>query len=59
MEDALWRLDKLTQNEFQMATAQGLKATHSVGDGITAVDDKVKMIADCAQVISSSSLIPS
>jgi hypothetical protein len=35
MEDALKRLDKLTQEEARMAAAQNLKATH-------AVDERVK-----------------
>jgi predicted house-cleaning NTP pyrophosphatase (Maf/HAM1 superfamily) len=30
MEDALKRLEKLTNEEIQMATAQVLKATHNV-----------------------------
>jgi hypothetical protein len=42
IQDALKKLDKLTQEEVRMATAQLLKITH-------AVDDKVK------DVMSSSS----
>ena len=32
IEDALKRLDKLTQDEARMATAQVLKVTHTVDD---------------------------
>jgi hypothetical protein len=39
MEDALKRLDKLTQEEARMAAAQNLKVTHTV-------DARVKEIAD-------------
>jgi hypothetical protein len=39
IEDALKRLDKLTQEEARMATAEVLKITHSV-------DDKAKVLID-------------
>ena len=39
MEDALKRLDKLTQEEARMVVAENLKATH-------AVDERVKGIAN-------------
>ena len=39
IEDALVRLDRLTQDEVRMAAAQGLKATHDV-------DDKIDLIID-------------
>ena len=41
MEDALRRLDKLTQEEAWMGIAQNLKATHAVDKRVRAVDDKV------------------
>jgi len=41
IEDALNRLDKLTQEEARMATTQVLKATHSVDDRVRGVDDRV------------------
>ncbi len=51
IEDALGRLDRLTQDEVRMAAAQGLKATHEVDDKVQAiegtvhaVDDKVKTV---------------
>ena len=49
IEDALQRLDKLTQEEARMATAEGLKATHwienkveDVGDQVKGVDNKIQ-----------------
>jgi hypothetical protein len=41
IEDALKRLDKLTQEEARMATTQMLKATRSVDDRVRGVDDQV------------------
>ena len=48
MEDALKRLDKLTQEEARMAAAQNLKVTYvvdervkGVADTVTTVDNKV------------------
>jgi hypothetical protein len=46
IEDALARLDLLTQEEVRMAAAQGLKATHAVHDEVKGVDDKVQQVAD-------------
>ena len=34
IEDALRRLDKLTQEESRMAAAEGLRATHGVSEGM-------------------------
>ena len=42
IEDALKRLDKLTQDEVRMATAQLLTLTHGVDDKVTRIDDGVK-----------------
>ena len=44
MEDALKRLDKLTQEESQMAAAQNLKATHIVDDRVRGVANTVAAI---------------
>jgi len=41
LEDALKRLDKLTQEEARMATAEVLKATHIVDSRVRAVADQV------------------
>jgi hypothetical protein len=46
MEDALKRLDKLTQEEARMATAQNLKITHTVDKGVKEVVDTVVAIDD-------------
>ena len=44
MEDALKRLDKLTQEETRMAAAQNLKATHTVDERVKGVLDTVEAI---------------
>ena len=41
MEDALKRLDKLTQEEARMAVAQNLKATHGVDERLKGVANTV------------------
>ena len=48
IEDALarGRLDRLTQDEVRMATAQGLKATHEVDDKVQGVSTKVQGVED-------------
>jgi hypothetical protein len=46
MEDALKRLDKLTQEEARMAAAENLKMTHTV-------DNKVKGVADTVVAIDN------
>jgi hypothetical protein len=62
IEDALRRLDRLTEEEAQMAAAQVLKATHTtddtgrvrgvadivlgVGDQLKDVDNKVTVVMD-------------
>ncbi|KAH8979464.1 hypothetical protein EDB86DRAFT_2985268 [Lactarius hatsudake] len=46
IEDALRRLDKLTQDEVRMATAQLLKITHGVDDKVMKIDDDVKGVDD-------------
>ena len=57
MEDALRKLDKLTQEEARMAAAQNLKATHAVDervkgvvDAVDAIDNKIVRVDD--QVVS-------
>ena len=42
MEDSLARLDKLTQEEARMASAELLEMTHSTGGKVTGVDDRLK-----------------
>jgi hypothetical protein len=46
VEDALARLDKLTQEEARMAAAQILRLTHSIDDKVKVVDDKVTGVRD-------------
>jgi hypothetical protein len=46
MEDALNKLDKLTQEEARMAVAQNLKMTHTVDDRVKVVVDKVVEVDD-------------
>ena len=44
VEDALKRLDKLTDEEARMATAQVLKATHSVDNRVREVGENVDQV---------------
>ena len=46
IEDALGRLDKLTQEEARMAIMEVLKVAHHVEDGVKAVGDNVKGVDD-------------
>ena len=53
IEDALKRLDKLTQEEARMAAAASLKVTHAVdkrvegvADTVTAIDNRVAGVDD-------------
>ncbi|KAF8496246.1 hypothetical protein F5888DRAFT_418419 [Russula emetica] len=43
IKDALQRFDNLTQGESRMAVAQGLKATHGVGNDVRNVGDGVNV----------------
>jgi archaellum component FlaC len=49
IEDALSRLDGLTQDEARMAAAQGLKATREVDDKVETVEGKVQGVDDKVQ----------
>jgi len=46
LEDALKKLDKLTQEEARMAIAQNLRATQNVDDRVEEVNDKVAVLID-------------
>jgi archaellum component FlaC len=46
LEDAVKKLDKLTNEEARMATAQILKATHTADDRVRGVKDKVLDVDD-------------
>ena len=53
LEDAVKRLDNLTQEEARMALAEVLKITHSVRDEVRYVDEKVQVVIDGAQGVSN------
>ena len=60
MEDALRRLDKLTQEEARMAVAENLKATHTVNERVrgvantvVAIDNRVARVDDKVEGIAS------
>jgi hypothetical protein len=54
IEDALKKLDKLTNEEARMATAQVLKVTHDVDNRVAGVDDKMAVVIDGAHLYSIS-----
>ena len=47
--DALGRLDRLTQEEVRMATAQVLTVAHRVKHGVESIGDQVKGVGDQVQ----------
>jgi len=49
VEDSLERLDKLTQEEARMASAEQLKMTHSVDGKVMGVNDSVKGVGGQVQ----------
>jgi hypothetical protein len=62
IEDALRRLDKLTQEESRMAAVEGLRATHGVGeslrndvhdvgDGVKTANNKLDAVLDGVQLV--------
>ena len=53
LEDALKKLDKLTQEEARMAIAQNLRATQNVDDRVKEVNDKVAVLIYGMQTIFS------
>ncbi|KAH9059077.1 hypothetical protein EDB87DRAFT_1822911 [Lactarius vividus] len=46
IEDALGRLDRLTQHEVQMAIVEVLKVAHNVKDGVVIVGEQVQGVDD-------------
>jgi methyl-accepting chemotaxis protein len=46
LEDAIKKLDRLTQEEVRMAAAENLRITHSVRDEVKVVDGKVERVED-------------
>ena len=53
IEDALARLDQLTQEEVRMAAAQGLRTTHAVHGEVKSVDDHIQQVDDRVRGIGS------
>ena len=51
MEDALQRLDKLTQEEARMAIAENLKATHTVDERVREVANTVVEIDNRVAIV--------
>ena len=51
IEDALKRLDRLTQEEALMAAAQILSLTHTVDNKVTGVGNKLKDVDDKMNVV--------
>jgi hypothetical protein len=49
VEDALKRLDKLTQEEAKMATAEVLKITRGMDSNVKVMDTNLKVLIDGAQ----------
>ena len=46
MEDALKKLDKLTQEEARMIIAENLRATHAVDERVRGVTEQVLSVDD-------------
>ncbi|KAH9016649.1 hypothetical protein EDB83DRAFT_225666 [Lactarius deliciosus] len=53
IEDALVRMDRLTQQEVQMAIAQVLKVTHRVKDGVATVGEQVRGVDNKVKDVAS------
>jgi hypothetical protein len=53
VEDALKKLDKLTDEEARMAVAQNLKATHNVDERVRGVANTVEAIDDRVRVVDN------
>jgi hypothetical protein len=57
IEDALKRINKLTQEEARMAVAQNLKATHTVDESLKGVANTVIAMDDRVAGASSLNLL--
>ena len=55
LEDALKKLDRLTQEEARMANAEVLRITNSIRDRVQIVDGKVEEVGDKVQVVIDGS----
>jgi hypothetical protein len=54
IEDALRRLDQLTQEEVRMATARLLTLTHGVDSKVARIDDEVKGVNERVKDVSDT-----
>ena len=54
IEDALRRLDQLTQEEVRMATARLLTLTHGVDSNVARIDDEVKGVNNSVKDIGDT-----
>ena len=54
MKDALRKLDKLTNEEARMASAQVLQNTHVISDNLAAVDTQVKNVKSEVQAVNDN-----
>ena len=54
VEDALQRLDRLTQEEARMAAAEILTITRGIEDTVKEVDDNVKSLVERVQIVDSN-----
>jgi hypothetical protein len=59
LEDAVKRLDRLTQEEARMVLAEVLRITHSVRDKVQCVDERVQVVIDGTRGASNQSPMPS
>ena len=51
MEDALKKIDRLTQEEARMANAEALRITNNIRDSVKIVDGKVEEVGDKVLVV--------
>ena len=51
LEDALKKLDRLTQEEARMAHVEVLRVTHGLRDGVKIVDSKVGEVGNQVQCV--------
>ena len=51
LEDALKKLDRLTQEEARIAHVEVLRVTHSIRDGVNIVDGKVEEVGKQVQCV--------
>ena len=53
LEDALKKLDRLTQEEARMANAEVLRITHNIRDEVKIVDGKVERVDDKVDAVGN------